>query len=358
MAQTTRIQQKYSVETQSAKLKEALSNEDLSSCRLSQDETPARDEKQILHVRLASPRGFCAGVERAVRTVEDALKTYGPPVYIRHEIVHNTHVIKRLEAMGAIFTDDIDRVPQNRPLILSAHGSPEAIFSHARTAKLKLIDATCPLVTKVHTQARKLATMGYHILLIGHAGHQEVIGTMGQAESGQMSLVETVEDARTLDVPDCPLAYISQTTLSVDETNDIIEALTLRFPDILGPAKTDICYATTNRQAAIKAIASDSDMVVVIGSATSSNSKRMVEVALNCGARAAVLTDGASSFDWQRLKGLKKLGLSSGASVPDDLIEEFLAKLASHFSIVVDTIEIARESISFKMPSIAAKGST
>ena len=307
-----------------------------------------------LRVLLASPRGFCAGVERAIRIVEEALEQCGAPVYVRHEIVHNVHVIARLKAKGAVFIDDIDDAPDDRPLILSAHGSARTIHENAERRGLRLVDATCPLVLKVHNRARRLTERGYHIILIGHHGHQEVTGTLGQVPANKMSLVANVIDVESLDLPEDarggPIAYVTQTTLSVDETSAIIEALKARFPDIHGPDAADICYATSNRQDAIRAIAPQSDLVIVIGSQSSSNSRRMVEVARDHGAKKAILIDGPDGFDWSCLEGVANLGLSSGASVPEDLVEGFLEALAGRRTFSIEPVEVASETISFKMP--------
>ncbi len=307
--------------------------------------------KAKLDIYLASPRGFCAGVERAIRTVENALSNYGAPVYVRHEIVHNKHVVQRLTRMGAIFIDDVALAKNDRPLILSAHGSPQIVYSQARANDIELIDATCPLVSKVHTQARRLVDNGYHVVLIGHKNHQEVIGTMGQVPEGSMSLIENTKQALSIQLPHKLLAYVTQTTLSVDETKDIITLLQNRFPDIVAPAKADICYATSNRQEAIKSIAPLSDLVIVIGSNTSSNSQKMVDVALENGAKKAILTDDKDSFDWSLLDSIKKIGLSSGASAPEELMEQFLTALAEKYSLVIKTIEVTKESIFFKAPN-------
>jgi len=319
---------------------EALSDDNINSCA-HQSEFPVTQNPNEISVQLAAPRGFCAGVTRAIRTVEEALKIHGTPVYVRHEIVHNTHVVNRLKAMGAIFTDDLTMIPKDRPLILSAHGSPKEIVDNVTSSGQTLIDATCPLVTKVHVQTRQMVARGYHIVLIGHMGHQEVSGTMGQGDPQQISLIETAEQARTYQAPQKPLAYVTQTTLSVDDTEEILSILKNRFPDIQGPSKADICYATTNRQQSVKAISKGADLVVVIG---------MVEVAKTSGAKHAILVDGPEGFDWKILDGVKKLGLSAGASAPEELVEDFLAILARHYPINIDTLETAIEHIAFKMP--------
>lgn len=306
--------------------------------------------KSDLIIRLSSPRGFCAGVERAIRTVEETLALHGAPVYVRHEIVHNTHVVNRLSAMGAVFVDELDEVDANRPVIFSAHGVAQAVHRQARRLDLNAIDATCPLVLKVHTQIRRHAAAGRHVFLIGHAHHPEVIGAMGQAPKGAVTLVETTNDVAGLAEPNGDAAYATQTTLSVDDTQEIITALKRRFPKITAPAREDICYATSNRQDAVKAAAKNVDLFVVIGSKTSSNSLRLVETALSAGARDAVLIEDASAFDWGRLNAIEALGLSAGASAPESLIEDFLAALAGKRQLIIETIETARENVVFKTP--------
>ena len=307
-------------------------------------------EKTKLEVRLAAPRGFCAGVERAIRTVEETLAAYGAPVYVRHEIVHNRHVVDRLSAMGAIFVEDLNDAPDDRPIIFSAHGAPKSVYTEASRRNMTAIDATCPLVLKVHNEARRHIAAGRKVVLIGHAGHPEVIGTIGQAPAGSIILLETIADVDAMADPKTPLAYVTQTTLSVDDTAEIIDRLKIRFPEIVGPVREDICYATSNRQLAVKAIAPDVDVFVIFGSETSSNSKRLVEVALTAGAERAVLTECAGTFDWSVLDGAKNLGVSAGASAPEELVEEFLKELATRFAITVKTVEIAREDVVFKSP--------
>ncbi|MEO1242067.1 MAG: 4-hydroxy-3-methylbut-2-enyl diphosphate reductase [Pseudomonadota bacterium] len=303
-----------------------------------------------LIVRLAAPRGFCAGVERAIRTVEEALALHGAPVYVRHEIVHNRHVVDRLRAMGAVFIEDLKDAPDDRPVIFSAHGAPRSAHEEAAARKMVSIDATCPLVLKVHTQTRRHVANGRHVYLIGHADHPEVVGTMGQAPDRAVTLVETVAGVASLPERAGPKAYVTQTTLSVDDTRTIIEALKARFPDIAGPAKEDICYATSNRQHAVKTVAPDVDLFVVIGSETSSNSKRLVEVALSAGARHAVLIEDADAFEPSLLNDAKAIGVSAGASAPESLVEQFLELLASMRTIVIETVETAREDIVFNTP--------
>ena len=309
-----------------------------------------RAGKPPLTVRLASPRGFCAGVERAIRTVEEALALHGAPVYVRHEIVHNTHVVARLSAMGAVFVENLETVPKDRPVVFSAHGAPQSAHMDASARGLIKIDATCPLVLKVHNQIRRHDMAGRTVILIGHRNHPEVMGSMGQAPDGAVILVETLADVAALPCLRGPLAYSTQTTLSVDETKDMIAALKTRFPDIAGPAREDICYATSNRQDAVKAAAKECDLFVVIGSATSSNSTRLVETAKIAGAADAALVEDAGEFDWTRLEGVTTLGLSAGASAPESLVEEFLTALAARRKLRLDHIETARENVVFNTP--------
>ncbi|MEZ5891583.1 MAG: 4-hydroxy-3-methylbut-2-enyl diphosphate reductase [Parvularculaceae bacterium] len=306
--------------------------------------------KPPLTARLASPRGFCAGVERAIRTVEETLARYGAPVYVRHEIVHNSHVVARLSAMGAVFVDDIAAAPADRPIVFSAHGAPISAHAEAQARGMVKVDATCPLVTKVHSRARRLVSAGRRIILIGHAGHPEVVGTMGQAPEGAVILVETAAQAAALPDLAGPLAYVTQTTLSVDETAGVIAALKARFPEIEGPAKEDICYATSNRQQSVKAAAAETDLFVVIGSPSSSNSVRLVETALAAGAKRALLAEDAGAFDWALIDGVHIIGVSAGASAPENLVEDFLAALAARRTLTVETVETAREDIIFKTP--------
>lgn len=307
-------------------------------------------EKPPILVRLASPRGFCAGVERAIRTVEEALAIYGAPVYVRHEIVHNTHVVARLAAMGAVFVDSVDDAPADRPIVFSAHGAPKAAHDKAEARAFVKIDATCPLVLKVHSQTRRHIAAGRKVILIGHAGHPEVIGTMGQAPEGAVLLVETAKDVAALPDLQVPLAYATQTTLSVDETQDVLGALKARFPQIAGPAREDICYATSNRQQAVKATASGADLFIVIGSPTSSNSVRLVETARAAGAADARLLENAAAADWNHILKADTIGLSAGASAPETLVEEFLTELAARRTVVIETVETMREDIVFNTP--------
>jgi 4-hydroxy-3-methylbut-2-en-1-yl diphosphate reductase len=312
-------------------------------------EIPKRG-KLPLKVRLAAPRGFCAGVERAIRTVEEALAMYGAPVYVRHEIVHNKHVVERLRAMGAVFVDELSQAPSDRPVIFSAHGAPRAVHAEAAARNLIAIDATCPLVHKVHNEARRHAAANQHIYLVGHANHPEVIGTMGQVAEDAITLVGSVSDVAALKDRNGPKAYVTQTTLSIDDARTIVEALKVKFPAITGPRKADICYATTNRQDAVKATAPGVDLFVVIGSRTSSNSLRLVEVAISAGARRAMLIEDADAFNAEALKGVSLLGLSAGASAPEHLVEGFLKSLAALRTLTIETIETASENIVFNTP--------
>lgn len=301
---------------------------------------------------LAAPRGFCAGVDRAIQIVERALERFGAPVYVRHEIVHNRFVVDSLAAKGAIFVDELDEVPAGAHVVFSAHGVPKSVPADAEARKLSYLDATCPLVSKVHREAERHHREGRRIVLIGHAGHPEVIGTMGQLPPGAVVLIETVADVAGLQLTrdDEPLAYITQTTLSVDDTAHIIAALKQRFAQIEGPKKEDICYATTNRQVAVKAIAAHSDAVLVIGAPNSSNSLRLVEVAKREGCRIAQLVQRAADIDWAALDGVKSVGITAGASAPELLVEEVIAAFRERYSVTVREIETATESVQFKLP--------
>ena len=302
-------------------------------------------------VLLAAPRGFCAGVDRAIQIVEKSIDKYGAPVYVRHEIVHNRHVVTRLEKLGAIFVDELDECPDDRPVVFSAHGVPKSVPAAAQARDLTFLDATCPLVSKVHVEAEKHANAGHHILLIGHEGHPEVIGTMGQLPDGQISLIETEEDAREFTPLDPKnLALVTQTTLSVDDTAQMISILKERFPNIALPYKEDICYATTNRQAAVKAIAQRCDLLLVIGSTSSSNSKRLVEVGDKAGADAAMLISSAESIDWARVEMADTIGLSAGASAPEYLTDGVIAALKSRYKIDMQEVEVTKEKVIFRLP--------
>lgn len=303
---------------------------------------------------LAAPRGFCAGVDRAVLIVEKALEAYGAPVYVRHEIVHNTHVVEALRRKGAVFVEDETEVPEGAVVVFSAHGSPPEAFRNSRALGHTLVDATCPLVTKVHNEARRYAKDGLDIVLVGHEGHQEVIGTMGQAPRS-ISLVETADDVAALDLgDDAEVAYITQTTLSMDETLGVVDALRRRFPLLHQPKKDDICYATTNRQEAVKALAQRCELILVVGSQTSSNSKRLVEVAKDRGV-AAHLVDDASQIDEVWFDGVEVVGLTSGASAPEVLVEEVIAWFRERGTGTVDTVTVVDEDVEFAMPSVLAR---
>ncbi len=320
-----------------------------------QDELSALKPTRLpVKVRLASPRGFCAGVERAVRTVEDALALFGAPVFVRHEIVHNAHVVRRLKVMGAVFVEDLDEVEPGRPVVFSAHGAPRAAYNEASERALMAIDATCPLVLKVHHEVRRHLAQGRHVILIGHQGHPEVVGTIGQAPPGAITLIGTAGEAETISPPGPHLAYATQTTLSVDDTAAILGVLKRRFPEIAGPRKTDICYATQNRQEAVKKIAPGADIVFVVGSPQSSNSRRLVEAAMQAGAGAALLVDDPATLDLSVGDGATIIGVTSGASAPEDLVEILLMRLAERFPVAVETIDHVREDVVFKQPMMMA----
>ena len=307
--------------------------------------------KPALKVILANPRGFCAGVDRAVSIVEKALEKFGAPVYVRHEIVHNKYVLEQLTAKGAIFVDELDAIPDDAPVIFSAHGVPKEVPAEAQRRNMVYIDATCPLVSKVHREAELHHKHGHLIILIGHAGHPEVIGTMGQLPEGAVILVETVKDAEELNIPDDKsLAYVTQTTLSVDDTAEIVSVLQKRFPDIAAPKKEDICYATTNRQAAVREIADKVGALMVIGAPNSSNSMRLVEVARKQGCDKASLVQRASDIDWNLLKDIHTLGLTAGASAPDVLVEEVLDALRQVYDVTVETTSVTEEDVVFNLP--------
>jgi 4-hydroxy-3-methylbut-2-enyl diphosphate reductase len=307
--------------------------------------------KPALTILLPEPRGFCAGVDRAIQIVELALERYGKPIYVRHEIVHNRHVVESLERKGAVFVEELDEVPEGARVIFSAHGVPKSVPAEAERRELFYLDATCPLVSKVHNQAQHQQRNGRHILLIGHAGHPEVIGTVGQLPEGTMTLIETEEDVAALDIaPDTPLSYVTQTTLSVDDTAAIIAALRARFPDISEPGSEDICYATTNRQEAVKMIAPRCDAVIVIGAPNSSNSNRLVEVALRAGCADAALVERAGTMDWDRFANCRTLGLTAGASAPEELVEEFIAACGERFDVTIEPVTLREENIQFNLP--------
>jgi 4-hydroxy-3-methylbut-2-enyl diphosphate reductase len=314
-------------------------------------------EKRPISIRLAAPRGFCAGVDRAIQIVEQAIRKWGAPVYVRHEIVHNRHVVERLEALGAVFVEELDDCPDDRPVIFSAHGVPKAVPAEARRREMIYVDATCPLVSKVHVEAQRHFDAGHEIVLIGHAGHPEVIGTMGQLPAGSIALLETVEDAERFQPRDpAQLSFVTQTTLSVDDTAEMVAVLQRRFPGIAAPHKEDICYATTNRQDAVKAIAEDTDLVLVIGSPKSSNSVRLVEVAKRAGARDARLVGSAAEVDWAWFEDARAVGVTAGASAPEDLVEELIAAIAARFEARVEEVAVTREDVTFKLPRVLAEG--
>lgn len=308
---------------------------------------------QPLTILLAAPRGFCAGVDRAIQIVEEALQKWGAPVYVRHEIVHNQHVVSRLEQMGAVFVEELDDCPQDRPVVFSAHGVPKAVPAAAAAREMVYVDATCPLVSKVHVEAERHHKAGREIILIGHAGHPEVIGTMGQLPEGTMTLIETVEDVTSFAPRDpANLAFVTQTTLSVDDTAEIVAALQARFPAISAPHKEDICYATTNRQEAVKVMAERAELFLVIGAETSSNSKRLVEVAIRAGANDAQLVASAEAVDWSWFEGVRTLGLTAGASAPEDLVQGLIAACRARYDITVEEVTTAEESVVFKLPRV------
>ncbi len=309
--------------------------------------------KSLLTIKLCAPRGFCAGVDRAIQIVELALQRFGPPVYVRHEIVHNRFVVKSLRNQGAVFVEELDEIPDtDAPVIFSAHGVPKSVPAAARERNFFFLDATCPLVSKVHIEADRLYKKGYEIILIGHAGHPEVIGTMGQLPAGAVRLIESAEEARSFE-PRHPdrIAYITQTTLSVDDTQEIVDILKSRFPEIVGPRKDDICYATTNRQAAVKAIASECDALIVVGAPNSSNSKRLVEVGERAGCQFSQLLQCADEIDWKLFENISVVGLTASASAPEILVEEIIDAFSERFDVTVDTVVTADEKISFKLPT-------
>jgi 4-hydroxy-3-methylbut-2-en-1-yl diphosphate reductase len=308
--------------------------------------------KPPLTIYLAAPRGFCAGVVRAIDIVERALELYGKPVYVRHEIVHNKYVVEDLKAKGAIFVEELDEIPDGDwPVIFSAHGVPKAVPAAAASRKMFQIDATCPLVTKVHMEAQRHFTEGFEIVLIGHQNHPEVIGTMGQLPEGAVVLVEDVAQAKALQVKDAEkLAYVTQTTLSVDDTRDVVMVLQRRFPSIRGPVKEDICYATTNRQDAVKAIAGQIDALVVVGAPNSSNSRRLVEVGEKAGCAKSFLVQRAVDLDWAQLSNIRRLGITAGASAPEVLVNEIVDAFRGRYELTVETVTLREEKVSFKLP--------
>ena len=310
--------------------------------------------KNELKIYLASPRGFCAGVDRAIEIVKKSIDKFGSPVYVRHEIVHNKHVVESLKKIGAIFVEEISEIKdKSRPVIFSAHGVPKKVPKEAEELNMKYVDATCPLVSKVHREAENMHKNGYHIILIGHKGHPEVIGTMGQIPENGITLVETIEDVKKIIFKkDEKLAFITQTTLSVDDTKEIIECLKKRFPKINEPKKEDICYATTNRQAAVKKIAKLCDMFFVIGSRNSSNSKRLVEVASKAGCNESELIHSESEIPLDKIGKCKTIGISSGASAPEIIVQDFIGKIKEKYEVQIEEVEIVKENVFFKIPGM------
>ena len=309
--------------------------------------------KPPLTLYMAAPRGFCAGVDRAIKIVEMALQKWGAPVYVRHEIVHNKFVVDDLRGKGAVFVEELDECPDDRPVIFSAHGVPKSVPAEAAKREMLYVDATCPLVSKVHIEAERHAEAGLQIIMIGHAGHPETIGTMGQLPEGDVLLVETPADVATLEVRDPgKLAFVTQTTLSVDDTADVVDALKARFPAIKGPHKEDICYATTNRQEAVKAMAPEADAMLVVGAPNSSNSKRLVEVGRRAGCDYAQLVQRAADIDWRALDGILSIGVTAGASAPEVLVNEVIDALKARYDVTTEIIETAVENVEFKVPRV------
>src|ERR1700678_3534159 len=308
-----------------------------------------------LKLLLASPRGFCAGVDRAIQIVERAIEKYGAPVYVRHEIVHNKHVVDRLRAGGAVFVEELEECPDDRPVVFSAHGVPKAVPAEAVRRQMIYLDATCPLVSKVHVEAERHFNAGREIVLIGHAGHPEVVGTLGQLPPGAVTLIQTVAEAERFTPRDpSNLAFVTQTTLSLDDTAEMVDALRRRFPEIAAPHKEDICYATTNRQDAVKALAERCDLLLVVGARNSSNSVRLVEVGMKAGARDAKLVDEAANIDWTWFDGIETLGRTAGASAPELLVQGVLAALSQRYEIAIEEIATRRETVTFKLPRAIA----
>ncbi|WP_299502051.1 4-hydroxy-3-methylbut-2-enyl diphosphate reductase [uncultured Roseobacter sp.] len=309
--------------------------------------------KPPLTLYLAAPRGFCAGVDRAIKIVEMALEKWGAPVYVRHEIVHNKFVVDGLRDKGAVFVEELDDCPDDRPVIFSAHGVPKAVPAAAAKREMVYVDATCPLVSKVHIEAQRHSDNGLQMIMIGHAGHPETVGTMGQLPEGEVLLVETPADVATVAVRDPErLAYVTQTTLSVDDTADVVAALQARFPAIVGPHKEDICYATTNRQEAVKAMAPKCDAMLVVGAPNSSNSKRLVEVGARAGCQYAQLVQRATDIDWRALEGIRSIGITAGASAPEVLINEVMDAFSEHYDVTRELVETAVENVEFKVPRV------
>ena len=309
--------------------------------------------KPPITLLLAAPRGFCAGVDRAIKIVEMALERWGAPVYVRHEIVHNRYVVDGLREQGAVFVEELDECPPDRPVIFSAHGVPKAVPAEAAAREMIYVDATCPLVSKVHIEAARHHENGLQMVMIGHAGHPETVGTMGQLPPGEVLLVETAADVARIEPRDPGrLAFITQTTLSVDDTADVVAALKARFPAIVGPHKEDICYATTNRQAAVKAMAGRVDALLVVGAPNSSNSRRLVEVGAANGCRYAQLVQRAGDVDWRALEGARTVGVTAGASAPEVLVEEVIDAFRARFAVAIEEVVVAREAVEFKVPRV------
>jgi 4-hydroxy-3-methylbut-2-enyl diphosphate reductase len=309
--------------------------------------------KPPLTLYLAAPRGFCAGVDRAIKIVEMALAKWGAPVYVRHEIVHNKFVVDDLRAKGAVFVEELDECPTDRPVIFSAHGVPKSVPAEAAARQMLYVDATCPLVSKVHIEAERHHDNGLQIVMIGHAGHPETVGTMGQLPDGEVLLVETPADVATLAVRDAArLAFVTQTTLSVDDTAEVVAALQARFPAIVGPHKEDICYATTNRQEAVKAMAEKAEAMLVVGAPNSSNSKRLVEVGARAGCAYSQLVQRATDIDWRALGGIRSIGITAGASAPEVLVNEVIDAFRARYDVTVEQVETAQENVEFKVPRV------
>ena len=309
--------------------------------------------KPALTLYLAAPRGFCAGVDRAIKIVEMAIEKWGAPVFVRHEIVHNKYVVDGLRAKGAVFVEELDECPDDRPVIFSAHGVPKSVPAEADRRQMVYVDATCPLVSKVHIEAQRHAENGLQMIMIGHKDHPETIGTMGQLPDGEVLLVETPDDVATVDVRDPDnLAYVTQTTLSVDDTKDIVAALQSRFPNIVGPHKEDICYATTNRQEAVKEVAPKADALLVVGAPNSSNSKRLVEVGAKAGCQYAQLVQRAENIDWRALEGISSVAITAGASAPELLVNEVIDAFRERYDVTVELVETAIERVEFKVPRV------
>ena len=309
--------------------------------------------KPLLTLYLAAPRGFCAGVDRAIKIVEMALGKWGAPVYVRHEIVHNKFVVDGLRDKGAVFVDKLSECPDDRPVIFSAHGVPKAVPAAAEARNMVYVDATCPLVSKVHIEAQRHADAGLQMIMIGHAGHPETVGTMGQLPVGEVLLVETPKDVAEVEVRDPnKLAYVTQTTLSVDDTAEVVASLMTRFPNIVGPHKEDICYATTNRQEAVKAMAPKCDAMLVVGAPNSSNSRRLVEVGARAGCPYAQLVQRATDIDWRALDGISSIGITAGASAPEKLINEVIDAFEDRFEVTTEVVETAVENVEFKVPRV------